>query len=83
MGRWQQVSAHTAMGYRMHSLLWFPEIRGSGLNIGRNPPQITANAIAIDSHDNPSTVKIRVSKSKTDPFGKGTLEGHIRIYVQL
>ena len=36
------------------------------------PPQITANAIAIDSHDNPSTVKIRVSKSKTDPFGKGT-----------
>ena len=36
-----------------------------------SPPSICAADIAVDSHDTPSVVKVRLRRAKTDPFGQG------------
>ena len=35
------------------------------------PPIISVSSIAIDSHSNPSVIRIFLHRSKTDPFGQG------------
>uniref|UniRef100_A0A1X7T011 Tyr recombinase domain-containing protein n=1 Tax=Amphimedon queenslandica TaxID=400682 RepID=A0A1X7T011_AMPQE len=36
-----------------------------------SPPSILAESVAIDSHQSPSIIRLTVSRSKTDQFGKG------------
>jgi hypothetical protein len=43
---------------------------GEVLQTADKSPPLTADTIAIDSYQNPSTIKIHLSISKTDQFGK-------------
>ena len=40
------------------------------------PPSIFASDLEVDSHHNPSIVRVRLRRAKTDPFGEG-----VSIYV--
>ena len=37
----------------------------------REPPSIRASDVAVDSHANPTMVRVFLRRAKTDPFGKG------------
>ena len=38
-----------------------------------DPPAILASDVAVDSHTNPSMLRILLQRDKTDPFGKGVV----------
>ena len=38
-----------------------------------DPPAILASDVAVDSHTNPSMLRILLRRAKTDPFGKGVV----------
>ena len=40
------------------------------------PPSICASDLKVDSHQNPSIVRVHLRRAKTDPFGAG-----VSIYI--
>jgi site-specific recombinase XerD len=40
--------------------------------VANGPPPLLAEGVAVDSHKALTTIKLHLTRSKTDPFGKGT-----------
>ena len=61
------------MGGLLHLLFWIFEIRGDKYPVKEYDPSIhlSFGDIAVDSHENTSTVAIKIKVSKTYPYRHG------------
>ena len=64
----------------LHTLLWAAAclaffsflIMGEVTSSPESPPTILASGLAIDSHTNPTMIKVVLGRTKTDQFNRGT-----------